>query len=242
MWGVFQKEADLKPHQSRYWLTPPPTEPEEERQPKIEEICTLYQEAIARTAAGERIMSTDEMTGVQALQRKYPGLPLVPGKVERREFEYVRHGTLAFIVNFDVAKGQVVAPSVGKTRTEAREKTGQAIKTGFQHSGRFNGDWLKHFDNRGASKGDQFKFAMNKDGGFAKRGNDALEVEAFEKLLVEIESHLRRIGGAIYAGDVSVAPFRKGSETACDYCDFRPFCRFDPWVQPYRALKTTENG
>jgi transposase len=64
-------------------------------------------------------MSTDEMTGVQALQRKYPGLPMVPGKVERREFEYERHGTLAFIVNFEVANGQVVAPSVGPRRTEA---------------------------------------------------------------------------------------------------------------------------
>jgi transposase len=64
-------------------------------------------------------MSTDEMTGVQALQRKYPGLPLMPGKVERREFEYIRHGTLAFILNFDVARGCVVAPSVGPTRTEA---------------------------------------------------------------------------------------------------------------------------
>jgi DDE superfamily endonuclease len=64
-------------------------------------------------------MSTDEMTGVQALERKYPGLPLVPGKVERREFEYVRHGTLAFILNFDVATGRVIAPSVGPTRTEA---------------------------------------------------------------------------------------------------------------------------
>ncbi len=64
-------------------------------------------------------MSTDEMTGVQALERKYPGLPLVPGKVERREFEYVRHGTLAFILNFEVATGRVIAPSVGPTRTEA---------------------------------------------------------------------------------------------------------------------------
>jgi hypothetical protein len=64
-------------------------------------------------------MSTDEMTGVQALERKYPGLPLVPGKVERREFEYLRHGTLAFILNLDVATGQVIAPSVGPTRTEA---------------------------------------------------------------------------------------------------------------------------
>jgi len=65
------------------------------------------------------VISTDEMTGVQALERKHPGLPLVPGKVERREFEYIRHGTLAFILNFDVSAGQVIAPSVGPTRTEA---------------------------------------------------------------------------------------------------------------------------
>ncbi|HLB76128.1 MAG TPA: transposase [Candidatus Dormibacteraeota bacterium] len=57
------------------------------------------------------------MTGVQALERKYPGLPLRPGKVERREFEYIRHGTLAFILNFDVVRGAVVTPSVGPTRT-----------------------------------------------------------------------------------------------------------------------------
>jgi putative transposase len=68
---------------------------------------------------GERLISMDEMTGVQALERKYPGLPLRPGQVERREFEYVRHGTLAFMINFDVATGQVLAPSVGPTRTEA---------------------------------------------------------------------------------------------------------------------------
>lgn len=59
------------------------------------------------------------MTGVQALQRKYSGLPLAPGKVAAREFEYIRHGTRAFILNFDVASGQVVAPSAGPTRTEA---------------------------------------------------------------------------------------------------------------------------
>jgi len=59
------------------------------------------------------------MTGVQALERKHPGLPLAPGKVERQEFEYMRHGTLSFIINFDVATGQVVTPSWGPTRTEA---------------------------------------------------------------------------------------------------------------------------
>ncbi len=79
----------------------------------------LYQAAPALAARGERIMSTDELTGVQALERKHPGLPPVPGAVERREFEYIRHGTRTFIVNRDVATGQIVAPSCGPTRTEA---------------------------------------------------------------------------------------------------------------------------
>jgi transposase len=63
-------------------------------------------------------MSTDELTGVQALERKHPGLPLAMGKVERREFEYVRHGTRAFIVSRDVVTGKIVAPHAGPTRTE----------------------------------------------------------------------------------------------------------------------------
>jgi len=64
------------------------------------------------------VISTDELTGVQALERRHPGLPLAPGRVERREFEYIRHGTVTFILNRDVATGQVVAPSHGPTRTE----------------------------------------------------------------------------------------------------------------------------
>ena len=64
-------------------------------------------------------MSTDELTGVQALERKHPGLPLAPGHVARREFEYVRHGTCSFILSRDVVSGVVLAPAGGPTRTEA---------------------------------------------------------------------------------------------------------------------------
>ncbi len=64
-------------------------------------------------------MSTDELTGVQALERKHPGLPLAPGKVERREFEYIRHGTRSFIISRDVATGLIVEPYGGPRRTEA---------------------------------------------------------------------------------------------------------------------------
>jgi transposase len=69
-------------------------------------------------AKAERVVSTDELTGVQALERKYPGLPLAPDKVERREFEYIRHGTQSFIINFDVATGRVLEPTCAATRTE----------------------------------------------------------------------------------------------------------------------------
>lgn len=65
-----------------------------------------------------RIVSCDELTAIQALERAAPTQPMQPGQVERREFEYVRHGTLSLISNFEVATGQVIAPSVGPTRTE----------------------------------------------------------------------------------------------------------------------------
>jgi DDE superfamily endonuclease len=59
------------------------------------------------------------MTGIQALERIAPDQPMRPGRPERREFEYIRHGTLSLIANFDVVSGQVLQPSVGPTRTEA---------------------------------------------------------------------------------------------------------------------------
>jgi transposase len=86
---------------------------------KVTDVCTVYHDAPTLAQQGERVVSTDELTGVQALERKHPGLPMAPGKVERWEFEYIRHGTCTFILSRDVATGQVIAPSAGPTRTEA---------------------------------------------------------------------------------------------------------------------------
>jgi transposase len=85
----------------------------------VADVCALYHDAPALAARAERSVSTDELTGVQALERKHPGLPLAPGKVERREFEYIRHGTRSFILSRDIATGRVIAPHAGPTRTEA---------------------------------------------------------------------------------------------------------------------------
>lgn len=65
------------------------------------------------------MLSTDELSGVQALERKHPDLPMAPGQVARVEFEYIRHGTCSFIISRDVVTGQVLAPGDMTTRTEA---------------------------------------------------------------------------------------------------------------------------
>lgn len=100
----------------RYYLTP---EPDPASDDKIADINALYKSAQERAERGEATVSTDEMTGVQALARKHPDLPMQPGRVLRREFEYKRHGTVSFIVNFDVSSGRVGQVSAGPTRTEA---------------------------------------------------------------------------------------------------------------------------
>lgn len=85
---------------------------------KATAITDTYLQAQERAALGEQTISLDEMTGIQALERKYPDKPLEPGKIQRREFEYIRHGTQTFIASFDVATGSIIQASVGETRTE----------------------------------------------------------------------------------------------------------------------------
>lgn len=88
-------------------------------QADVEKICDTYRDAQQLAAQGTHVVSTDEKTGMQALERLHETKPARPGLVERVEFEYIRHGTLSLIANFDVATGKVISPSIGPTRTEA---------------------------------------------------------------------------------------------------------------------------
>lgn len=85
---------------------------------KTRDICRLYRSTPLLHSFGVHVVSLDEMTGIQALERLHPTLPMKPGLIERREFEYLRHGTLSLIAGFDVATGQIVASSMGPTRNE----------------------------------------------------------------------------------------------------------------------------
>ena len=112
--GRFLREADLKPHRTRGWINTPRDAQFDE---KCQDVCETYRLAPERAAAGIETRSIDEMTGVQALERAAPTLPLRRGLIERREFEYIRHGTLPLIAAFDVVTGKVTY-HLGPTRTE----------------------------------------------------------------------------------------------------------------------------
>jgi transposase len=115
--GRFLAEADLKPHLSRYWLNAAPADPVVFAA-AVKKVCDLYALAPQLHQLGIMLVSTDEKTGIQALERKQPTKPMKPGLIERQEFEYIRHGTQCLIANFEVGTGQIIAPSIGPTRTE----------------------------------------------------------------------------------------------------------------------------
>jgi putative transposase len=81
-------------------------------------VCDTYAQAPERHEEGTHTISTDEKSGIQALERTAETKPVRPGMVEKREFEYERHGTQTLIANFDVVTGCIIAPTIGDSRTE----------------------------------------------------------------------------------------------------------------------------
>jgi transposase len=117
--GRYLREAALQPQRKRYWLNTTEKDPERFAE-QVRAVCDTYLEA-PRSAKDHRTytISTDEMTGLQALERNAPDRPMTYQRCQRVEFQYTRHGTLTLIGNFCVTTGELIAPTIGATRTEA---------------------------------------------------------------------------------------------------------------------------
>ncbi|WP_199923263.1 IS630 family transposase [Streptomyces sp. NRRL S-813] len=96
---------DLKPHLVRGWLTCPD---DPNFYTKAAEVCALYPHCPPHSVA----LSVDEKTAMQACSRRHPTRPVKPGQIERREFEYRRHGTASIIAALDVHTGQVLVEDI----------------------------------------------------------------------------------------------------------------------------------
>jgi transposase len=136
--------GEVRPHRVRGWVH----SPDPEFRAKVTAICDLY----LHPPAGAVVLSIDEKTGMQALERRFPDRPPAPGRPPRREFEYTRHGTQSLLCAFAVHQGRVTG-ECGATRTAAdlvrfMEQVAVAYPTGPVH---VIWDCLNiHFDGREA--------------------------------------------------------------------------------------------
>jgi len=102
--ALILKDADLQPHRSRYWKTPTP---DDNFRHQAAQVLWCYERAQALAERGEVVLCLDEKPNIQVLERRCPTRFMRPGHIERREFEYIRHGTVNFLVKLVVHSGQM---------------------------------------------------------------------------------------------------------------------------------------
>jgi ATP-dependent helicase/nuclease subunit B len=128
-------------------------------------------------------------------------------------------------------------------RQDALADPKEARKLAYRHSGRFDTVALPQLDGRpNVRQGDQFNFRLNKDGSVNKGCKEALNTAELNALLDSVESNLRLMGRQVFDGSIAVAPYRKGTATACDQCGYAAICRIDPWTHHFRRLTLPERG
>jgi transposase len=101
--GRILADLDLKPHLVAGWLTRPD---DPDFAVRAMDVCGLYLHTPDDNAL---VLSVDEKTAIPARSRRYPTKRCAPGRVERREFEYRRHGTACLMAALNVHTGEVLA-------------------------------------------------------------------------------------------------------------------------------------
>jgi transposase len=79
---------------------------------KVVDVVGLYHNPPEKAV----VLCVDEKSGIQALDRSQPVLPLMPGMPERRSHDYVRHGVTSLFAAFDIADGSVISQTYRRRR------------------------------------------------------------------------------------------------------------------------------
>lgn len=102
--ALILQSADLQPHRSRYWKTS--TLNEQFRQ-RASRVLWCYEQAWNLAEKGEIVLCLDEMANLQVHQRRLPTRPMLPGRIEQQEHEYIRHGVVNFLASLEVTTGRM---------------------------------------------------------------------------------------------------------------------------------------
>jgi transposase len=105
--GRVLAEAKVRPHKVRGWLN---RADDDTFWIRAGAVCRLYLDP----PPGTVLLSIDEKTGIQAKNRKHPEVPASAGRDARREFEYIRHGTISILAAMNVTTGQVIADRIDR--------------------------------------------------------------------------------------------------------------------------------
>lgn len=114
------QDSELQPHRYHYWKTQIAPDFVE----KAARILWLYERAEALARKGIWVVCFDEKPAIQALERRYTGLPMLPGRIERQEYEYVRHGVLHWLVALVVHSGKAWGHSF---RQKSRDEFAESV-------------------------------------------------------------------------------------------------------------------
>jgi hypothetical protein len=109
--SLILRSAELQPHRSRYWKTPTL---DTAFLKSAARVLWCYERAWELAERGEIVLCLDEMPNLQVLERRRPTRPLKRGQIERREFEYIRHGTVNFLAALVVHSGRMHGWSLDK--------------------------------------------------------------------------------------------------------------------------------
>ena len=123
----------------------------------------------------------------------------------------------------------------GGSRTEILAEADASRRLAYRHTGRFDAGILNWLDRVKAK--DQFSYQLKNNGDLYANSTEALPRAEFEALLDRVETQLRDMGKKIFAGVATVDPYRKGSQTPCEFCDYQPVCRIDKGTHHFRVLR-----
>jgi transposase-like protein/transposase/transcriptional regulator with XRE-family HTH domain len=119
--GRIWRKFELKPHLAdKFKLSTDPLFVE-----KVVDVIGLYHNPPEKAV----VLCVDEKSGMQALDRSHPVLPMMPGMPERRTHDYVRHGVTSLFAAFNIADGTVISQTYRRRRAVEFKKFLVAIDT-----------------------------------------------------------------------------------------------------------------
>ena len=190
--NVFLKLVDLTPQLHKGWCFT--TEKDKELfDQQVRQVCDAYLNASALSnTLGTHTVCVDEMTSLQANERRAPSKLPMPGQIGKRECQYTRHGTLSLTGSWDVVAGQFMESTIAQTRT-AEDFASHILKS-IQADP--TGRWVFVMDNLNTHSGEPIVRALAKlleipesTLGDKKKRKGILGSEASRKAFLIDESH-----------------------------------------------------